>query len=245
MAAAASSSASTSASRGSCARTTTTWQQHQDQRARSRSSASSGAPPPPPRPPPRRRRNPHAPEITLTHGSVPGRLDLTGFVIVRDPVVDHDIGIGDTADRAVDIVEHRAIPACKTSEFTGEGPSALLRWEIHRLGIFECQLLDIVVGADGKAGVQQVRERSGLASGIVLKIDELGVHNMVEEIVILVATDRVIRVIARQGSTIRDFRCRFWGCLYCRFRPRTGSSRLSRYSRRGTGPRQGTHACSR
>src|SRR5581483_6436966 len=107
------------------------------------------------------RANPETPEIALTHGSVPVRLDLTVLRIVRDPVVNHDVGIADAADRPVDIVEHRAIPAGKPSEFTGEGPAAiLLRREIHRLGIFEFQAFDIVVGADGKAGVQQVRDGS-------------------------------------------------------------------------------------
>ena len=95
--------------------------------------------------------NLHAPHIALTHGSVPVRLDLTVFRIVRDPVVNHDIGIGDAAGRPVDIVEHRAIPACKPSEFTGEGPAAILRrWEIHRLGIFEFQALTSLLVLMGK-----------------------------------------------------------------------------------------------
>src|SRR5207237_6584335 len=55
--------------------------------------------------------NRDASEITLTHGSVPVRLDLTVLRIVRDPVVNHNIGIGDAANRHVDIVEHCAIPA--------------------------------------------------------------------------------------------------------------------------------------
>ena len=55
--------------------------------------------------------NPQATHITLTHGSVPVGSILQSLSSTRDPVVDHDVGIGDTADRAVDIVEHRAIPA--------------------------------------------------------------------------------------------------------------------------------------
>src|SRR5206468_3821102 len=81
-----------------------------------------------------------APEITLADGSVPGRLELAGFVVVRNPVVDHDVRIADAADRAVDVVERRAIPAGKRAEFTGEGPAALLRREVHRLGVFKRQL---------------------------------------------------------------------------------------------------------
>src|SRR4029077_1883343 len=43
-----------------------------------------------------------ATQITLTHGSVPGRLDSAVFVVgrIRDPIVDDDIGIGATAERA-------------------------------------------------------------------------------------------------------------------------------------------------
>src|SRR5262249_19001616 len=119
------STASTSASRGSRAGT-----------GGSTRSRSRAPPRHTPAPSPGTGGNPHATEIALTHGSVPVRFELARFVIVRDPVIDNDIGIGDAADRPVDIVEHRAIPACKPSEFTGEGPSAIRRWEIHRLGIF-------------------------------------------------------------------------------------------------------------
>src|SRR6185503_19559282 len=96
-----------------------------------------------------------ATQITLTQSSAPGRLDPAVFVIGRgrDPRVEDDIGIGASAERAVDILEHHAIPACETSEFTGEGPSALLRWEIHRLGVLEAYFFDGVVRADPKAGV--------------------------------------------------------------------------------------------
>ncbi len=51
---------------------------------------------------------------------------------------------------------------------------------------------------------------------------------------VFVAADRVIRVRARAWFDHTRFPLRFWGCLYCRFRPRTESSRLLRYSRRGT-----------
>src|SRR6185503_870740 len=100
-----------------------------------------------------------ATQITLTQGSAPCRLDSAIFVTgrCRDSRIEDNIGIGSGAERAVDILEHRAIPACKTSEFTGEGPSTILRREVHRLGVFEGNFFDGIVGADPKAGVQQVR----------------------------------------------------------------------------------------
>src|SRR5688572_21683404 len=55
-----------------------------------------------------------ASDITLAHGSVPGGFDLTGLCVgcdaVVDAVVDENVGIGDSADRAVLVVDRRGLP---------------------------------------------------------------------------------------------------------------------------------------
>src|SRR6202022_563850 len=57
--------------------------------------------------------NGHAPDVALAYGSVPGGLDLAGFVDCDSVVfvVDENVGIGDPADRAVLVVEHRGLIA--------------------------------------------------------------------------------------------------------------------------------------
>src|SRR5581483_4325577 len=110
-----SASTETSSSARSGARSTTT---SRSARARSPSGATASGSPRATRSPTSgrdRSANSHPSHIALTHGSVPVRLDFTVLRIVRDPVVNHDIGIADAADRPVDIVEHRAIPARKPS----------------------------------------------------------------------------------------------------------------------------------
>src|SRR4029450_3418763 len=110
--------------------------------------------------------------IPLAHGSVPGGLDLTGFRVdcdaVVDAVVDENVGIGTTAERAVLVAVRRGLIG-RTASIVA-GPLAVVRHrrEIHRLGIDEFQALEGVIGADPEAAKQQVRDCSRLASGVVL-----------------------------------------------------------------------------
>src|SRR5678815_1506679 len=111
----------------------------------------------------------HAPDITLAHRSVPGGLDLARVVECYS-AVDDDEGIGDTADRAVLVVEHRALIAPIAVIIVA--PPILHRRKIHRLGVVELRALHGVVGAHSEAGKQQVRDRSRLAGGVVLEVHE-------------------------------------------------------------------------
>src|SRR5678810_1158922 len=111
----------------------------------------------------------HYADITLAHISVPGGLQLAGFV-GYDSAVDDDEGIGDTADRAVLVVEHRA-PIAPTAVII-VAPLVLHRREIRRLGVDKFRALYGVVGAHSETGKQQVRDRSRLAGGVVLEIHE-------------------------------------------------------------------------
>src|SRR6185503_7961202 len=115
--------------------------------AKTASASSSGA------------ANIQASDIALAHGSVPGGLDLTGFCVgcdaVVDAVVDEDVGIGDTADRAVLVSDHRGLIGRAASIIVA--PLTLHRREIHRLCVDEFHALGGVVGADPEAGIQQVR----------------------------------------------------------------------------------------
>src|SRR4030095_7524999 len=74
--------------------------------------------------------NSHAPDVALAHRSVPGGLDLAG-VVECDSAVDDDEGIGDTADRAVLVVEYRALIALITIIIVA--PPILHRRKIQRL----------------------------------------------------------------------------------------------------------------
>src|SRR5215471_13282389 len=55
-----------------------------------------------------------ASDIAFAHRSVPGGLDLTGLCVgcnsVVDAVVEENVGIGDTADRAILVVDRRGLP---------------------------------------------------------------------------------------------------------------------------------------
>src|SRR5439155_2048210 len=134
--------------------------------------------------------NSHDPDITLAHRSVPGGLDLAGFVEC-DSAVDDDEGIGDTADRAVLVVEHRS-PIAPTAVII-VAPLIFHRREIHRLGVDEFRALYGVVGAHSEAGKQQVRDRSRLASSVVLEIHEGDIVQFMTVMVELVASGREIR----------------------------------------------------
>jgi hypothetical protein len=139
----------------------------------------------------------------LHTGSVPGGLHLAGFVDC-DSAVDDDEGIGDTADRAVLVVEHRR-PIAPTAVII-VAPLILHRREIHRLGVDEFRALYGVVGAHSEAGKQQVRDRSRLAGGVVLVVHERDIVQVMTEIVVLVGADREIRDFGlRQAAAVSLF----------------------------------------
>src|SRR5690606_30526679 len=56
-----------------------------------------------------------SPDVAGAHGGVPRRLELTGLSVDRnaviDAIVEQDVRVRDTADRAVRIVEYRALVA--------------------------------------------------------------------------------------------------------------------------------------
>src|SRR5580704_9448427 len=116
--------------------------------------------------------NIQASNIALAHSSVPSGLDLTSSCVgcdaVVDAVIDENVGIGTTTERAVLVANHRGLIG-RTTEIIA-APLPLHRWEIHRLGVDEFHVVDGVVGADPEAGKHQVRHRSRLASGVVLEI---------------------------------------------------------------------------
>src|SRR4029434_5309053 len=116
--------------------------------------------------------------MSLAHGAVPGGLDLTGFCVdcdaVVDAVVDENVGIGTTAERAV-LVAVRRGPIGRTASNIAS-PLTLHRREIHRLGVDEFHALEGVIGAAPEAAIQQVRDRSRLESGVVLTLPEGGLH---------------------------------------------------------------------
>src|SRR5687768_14732428 len=152
-----------------------------------------------------------APDIALAHGSVPGGLDLTGFCVdcdaVVDAVVDENVGIGTTAERAVLVAERRGLIRRTASIIAGPRAVVLHRREIYRLGVDEFQALEGVIGADPEAAEHQVRDRSRLASGVVLVIPEGGIHHVMTVIVVLVAADREIRQCGlRQAAAVSLFR---------------------------------------
>src|SRR5690606_23461877 len=93
-------------------------------------------------------------EVALTHRSAPRRLDLAGLFVGRDPVVDDDVGIGDTADRAVEVVDRRTRIGRAVPEIVS--PLALSSREVHRLRVDEFRALDGVLDAHPEAGIQQV-----------------------------------------------------------------------------------------
>src|SRR5262249_22829470 len=165
-------------------------------------SPSASAPPPPPPP----CANSHAPDVALTPRSVPGGLDFAAFVD-RDSAVDDDEGIGDTADRAVQVVEHRG-PIAPTAVII-VAPLVLHRREIRRLGVDEFRALYSVVGAHSEAGKQQVRDRSRLAGRVVLIIYEGVIVHVMMVVIELEGADREIRDSRlRQAAAISLFRRR-------------------------------------
>src|SRR5690606_19949549 len=150
-----------------------------------------------------------APDIALAYRSVPGGLDLTGFCIGRDAVVhavvDEDVGIGDAAERAVQVADDRGLPGRAASVVVA--PLAHHRREIHRLGVPEVSALAGIVAADSEARLHEVRERSGLPSRVVLVVHESGVHHVMTQIVVLVTADWEIRQHwLRQAAAVSLFR---------------------------------------
>src|SRR5690606_31156697 len=101
-----------------------------------------------------------ATEVALTYGRAPRGLDLTGFLVGRDAVVDHDVGAGDTADRAVDVMDRRTRIGGAVPEIVS--PLTLSRREVDRLGVHELRARHGVLDAHSEARVQQVRHRTGL-----------------------------------------------------------------------------------
>src|SRR5262249_30211164 len=99
-----------------------------------------------------------ASDVAPAHRSVPSGLDLTRFLVGGDAVVgavvQENVGIGDTAHRAVLVVDRRGLPGHAVQIIVG--PLALHRREIHRLGVDEFRALDGVLGADSGARVHQV-----------------------------------------------------------------------------------------
>ena len=122
-------------------------------------------------------------------------------------VVDENEGVRDTVDRAVHVVEDRGLIAAVAVIVVA--PLVLHRREIHRLGVDEFRALHGVVGAHAEAGIQQVGDRSRLAGGVVLEIDEGVIVQFVMVVVVLVAADREIRQCGfRQAAAVRLFRRR-------------------------------------
>src|SRR4029434_7028263 len=76
--------------------------------------------------------NIHASDIALAHHSVPGGPGLAGFVGVDSGDVD-DVGIGDTGDGAILVVEDRGL--VDRIAVIIVAPSVVNRREIHRLAL--------------------------------------------------------------------------------------------------------------
>src|SRR6185369_2794232 len=95
-----------------------------------------------------------APDIALAHGSVPSGLELTGFCVSRDAVVDavmdENERVGTPAERAVLVADHRGLIS-RAGEVVA-APLALHGREIHWLGVDEFDVLDRVIGANPEAG---------------------------------------------------------------------------------------------
>src|SRR6185295_15277999 len=102
-------------------------------------------------------------DIALAHGSVPGGLDLTGFCVdgdaVVDAVVDDNEGVGTEAERAVLVAVRRGLIGRTASIIAGPLAVVLHRREIHRLGVDEFHALEGVIGADPETAEHQVRDR--------------------------------------------------------------------------------------
>src|SRR5207244_9466298 len=92
--------------------------------------------------------NIHAPDIALAHHSVPGGLDLAGFVDVDSGDVD-DVGIGDTGDGAVLVIEHGGLVDRVAVIIVA--PPVVDRREVHRLGVDKFRSLHSIVGDQSEA----------------------------------------------------------------------------------------------
>src|SRR5690606_30998085 len=145
----------------------------------------------------------HAPEVTLANDRVPAGLELAGFDTAQDSDVVYDVGIRTAGERAVDVLD-RGGPPARTAEII-VAPFALHLREMHRLGIDEFHAFHGVIGARREAGEHQVGKRPGLATVVVLVIHESRVLHVVEEVVVLVAADRVIRNFGvRRAAGVSD-----------------------------------------
>src|SRR5262249_17257102 len=114
---------------------------------------------------------------------------------------------GTATERAVVVADGRRLIGYAASVIVG--PLTLHWREIRRLGIDEFHVIDGVVWADAEAGVEQARNRSPLARGVVLDMYEGGIHHVVAVIVVFVAVDRVIRQIdLREAAAVGLFRVR-------------------------------------
>src|SRR5262249_21109708 len=148
----------------------------------------------------------HPPDPALTHRGLRGGLHSAAFA-ASDPAVNDNVGIGNAADRAVLVIEHRGLIAPIAVIIVA--PLILHRREIHRLGVDEFRALYGVVGAHSEAGIQQVRDRSRLAGGVVLEIHEGDIVQFMTVIVELVGADREIRDCGlRQAAAVSLFRRR-------------------------------------
>src|SRR5262249_51089812 len=110
-----------------------------------------------------------APNIALAHSSVPGGLDLTGSCVdcdaVVDAVIDENVGIGTTAERAVLVADHRGLIGRTASIIVA--PLTLHRREIHPLCFDGFYLFDGGVGTDPAAGRKQGKNCSPRSGGVV------------------------------------------------------------------------------
>src|SRR5690606_32771250 len=93
-------------------------------------------------------------KVALANGRVPQRLDLTRFFIGRDTIVDHNVGIGHTANGAILVAEHRTRPARLTTEIGG--PFPLDGREMYRHRVFETQALYRVFSTNTETGVHEI-----------------------------------------------------------------------------------------
>ncbi len=93
-------------------------------------------------------------DVGPTHGCAPGRLDLTGFLICCDAVVDDNVGIGHTADRAVQVMDRRTRIGDAAAEIVR--PLFFHHRKVHRFGVDELQTLSRVLGVHSEARKHQV-----------------------------------------------------------------------------------------
>ena len=173
--------------------------------------------------------NTQASDIALAHRSVPGGLDLTGLRVdcdaVVDAVVDENVGIGTTAERAVLVVDHRGLPG-RTAVQLSLPHLRSIGGKYTGLALTNFTRSMALLVLTPKLVIHQVGDRSRLASGVVLVVPEGDVHHVMTVVVVLVAADREIRHCrASAGCGRKPFPRQSWGCRCSRFRPRTASQR--------------------